>query len=49
MTKLRDIFAAWYSNGHTNESDPNTCVLRIKLTDAVLFDQGVKYRAKFSN
>ncbi|MDD4495052.1 MAG: pyridoxamine 5'-phosphate oxidase family protein [Eubacteriales bacterium] len=47
MAKLREVFATWYSNGHTNESDPNTCLLRIKLTDGVLFNNGVKYKVKF--
>ena len=41
--KLRSAFAAWYDNGHTNEDDPNTVILRIKLTDGVLFSGGTKY------
>lgn len=49
MTKLRDAFAAWYSNGHTNEDDPNTCLLRIRLTDGVLFSQGTRYDIDFVN
>ena len=36
-------FDEWYSNGHINESDPNTCILRIRLTDGVLFDHGTKH------
>lgn len=47
MEKLREIFKEWYYNGHTNESDPNTCILRIKLTDGVLFDNGVRYDIEF--
>ncbi len=47
IAKLRDVFASWYSNGHTNEADPNTVILRIKLTDGVLFNNGTKYRLKF--
>jgi len=43
MSKLRTAFAEWYDNGHTNESDPNTCLLRIRLTDGILFHQGTKY------
>ena len=27
MAVLRVAFAAWYGNGHTNEQDPNTCLL----------------------
>ena len=40
---LRQAFAAWYDNGHTNEDDPNTIILQIKLTDGVLFANGVRY------
>lgn len=41
--KLRTAFASWYANGHTNEDDPNTVILRIKLTDGILFSNGTKY------
>jgi len=41
--KLRVAFASWYDNGHTNEDDPNTVILRIKLTDGILFSHGTKY------
>ena len=34
MAKLREAFSKWYSSGDVNENDPNTCVLRIRLTDA---------------
>lgn len=47
MERLREIFKEWYYNGHTNESDPNTCILRIKLTDGVLFSNGVRYDIEF--
>lgn len=47
MAKLRKAFAAWYDNGHTNEEDPNTCILRIRLTDGILFDRGTKYEIDF--
>jgi general stress protein 26 len=39
--KLRAAFASWYDNGHTNEADPNTCILRICLTNGVLADNGI--------
>lgn len=45
--KLRTAFSAWYDNGHTNESDPNTCILRIHLTDGVLFSHGTRYDIEF--
>ncbi|MDD6051743.1 MAG: pyridoxamine 5'-phosphate oxidase family protein [Clostridiales bacterium] len=45
---LRTAFAAWYSNGHTNESDPNTIILRIRLKDGVLFHHGTRYDIDFT-
>lgn len=47
MDILRSAFAAWYHNGHTNEADPNTCLLKIRLTDGVLFADGVRYELDF--
>ena len=47
MDVLRAAFAAWYDNGHTNEADPNTCLLKIKLTDGVLFAEGTRYDIAF--
>lgn len=49
MAKLREAFASWYDNGHTNEDDPNTCILRIKLTDGVLLSDGKRYILDFTN
>jgi len=48
MSKLRTAFAEWYDNGHTNESDPNTCLLRIRLIDGILFHNGTKYEIDFT-
>ncbi len=48
MSKLRAVFAQWYDNGHTDENDPNTCVLRIRLTDGVLFSNGTRYDIDFT-
>lgn len=48
MQTLRDAFASWYGNGHTNEADPNTCLLKIKLTDGVLFAEGKRYEIDFT-
>jgi general stress protein 26 len=48
MAKLREAFAAWYDNGHTDESDPNTCILRVRLTDGVLFHYGTKHEIDFA-
>lgn len=44
---LRTAFAAWYGNGHTNEADPNTIILRIRLTNGVLFHHGTRYDIEF--
>lgn len=46
--KLRREFASWYSNGHIDESDPNTCILRVKLTDGILFYHGTRYDIDFT-
>jgi len=43
MEKLRTAFAQWYDNGHVNEEDTNTCILRIRLTDGVIIDHEKKY------
>ena len=47
MSILRKAFAAWYDNGHTNEADPNTCLLKISLTDGVLYSNGTRYDIDF--
>lgn len=47
--KLREVFAAWYTNGHTDEGDSNTCILRVRLTDGVLLHHGTKYEIDFEN
>ncbi|MGN0794749.1 MAG: pyridoxamine 5'-phosphate oxidase family protein [Aristaeellaceae bacterium] len=44
---LRAAFAAWYGNGHVNEADPHTVLLRIRLTDGVLFHHGTRYDIEF--
>ena len=48
MDILRAAFAVWYDNGHTNEADPNTCLLKINLTDGVLFSGGTRYSIDFT-
>ncbi len=49
MEKLRDAFSAWYDNGHTDENDPNICILRIRLTDGILLSRGTPYNIDFEN
>lgn len=44
--KLRNAFASWYSNGHINEEDTNAVILKIKLTNGIIFKDGNKYEYK---
>lgn len=46
--KLRDVFASWYHNGHIDESDPDTCILRICLTEGQLFHHDTRYDIDFT-
>lgn len=46
--KLKEAFASWYDNGHINESDTNTILLRIRLIDGVLMSHGMRYDLSFS-
>ena len=48
MVKLRAAFAAWYDNGHMNENDPASRILRIRMTDGVLFSHGTRYDIDFT-
>lgn len=48
MDKLRTVFAEWYSNGHVDESDANTCLLRVRMVSGVLFDHGTRYDLDFT-
>ncbi len=41
--KLKNAFAEWIDNGHNNFDDENTIILRIELTDGVLFSHGTRY------
>ena len=45
---LRQVFSSWYHNGHVDETDPNTCLLRVRLTDAVLFKDGTRYAIDYA-
>lgn len=46
--KLREIFFAFYEK-HVNENDLSTCILKIALTNAVVFDDSAKYAVDFQN
>lgn len=43
LIKLRQAFAGWIDNGHTDLQDENTVILRIRVTQAVLMSHGVRY------
>jgi len=47
METLRAAFSAWYTNGHINEADPNTRLLRIRLVTGRLFSHGTRYDLEF--
>ena len=46
--KLRNAFKEWIDNGHNNFEDENTCILRIRLTEGVLFSNGSCYNIDFT-
>jgi len=48
MEKLRAAFSEWYGNGHVNEEDPHTCILRVRLTEGVLMSHGTRYEIDFA-
>ncbi len=41
--KLKNAFAEWIDNGHNHFDDENTIILRVELTDGLLFSHGTKY------
>ena len=45
---MKTVFAQWSYNGHNNFADENTCILRIDLTDGVLFSNGTRYDIDFT-
>ena len=45
--RLRDAFSSWYGNGHVDESDPHTCILRLCLTDGILMHHGTRHELIF--
>lgn len=42
--KLKKEFAAWIDNGHNDFEDENTIILRVELTDGLLFSKGTRYK-----
>lgn len=47
-SKMRQVFSLWIDNGHNDFGDVNTCILRIQLTQGVLFANGVRYEIDFT-
>lgn len=41
--KLKNAFAEWIDNGHTDFDDENTIILCVELTDGLLFSHGTRY------
>lgn len=48
LAELRTAFSGWIDNGHTDFSDPNTCILRVRLESGTLFSHGTRYDIDFS-
>ena len=46
--KMKTVFAEWIDNGHNNFEDRNTCILRIELTEGILFSMGTRYDIDFT-
>lgn len=46
--RLRQVFHTWIDNGHNDFDDENTIILRVKLTDGVLFSHGTRYEIDFT-
>ncbi len=48
VKKMKVAFAEWIDNGHNNFEDVNTCILKIELTEGVLFSHGTRYEIDFA-
>lgn len=48
LAKLKAVFAAWYDNGHMDENDTASRILRVRMTDGVLFSHGTRYDIDFT-
>jgi len=44
--ELRQVFSTFYDK-HVNEQDANTCILKVELTDALVFENSLKYFIDF--
>ena len=48
LARIKAAFAAWYNNGHMQEDDPNSRILRVRMTDGVLRSHGTRYDIDFT-
>ena len=46
--KLRAAFSEWIDNGHVDLTAETNIILRIKLTDGILFSNGTRYDIDFT-
>lgn len=46
--RLRAAFYSWLDNGHSNLRDPNCVILKLALTQGVLFSHGTRYDIDFT-
>lgn len=48
LDMLKQAFAEWIDNGHTDLDDHNTIILRIDLTDGLLLRHGERFELDFT-
>ena len=46
--RVKEAFAGWYNNGHMDENDRASRLLRVRMTDGVLFSHGTRYEIDFT-
>lgn len=46
---LRTAFSEWIDNGHNDFDDENTRILKLELTEGVLFSHGTRYDIDFTS
>ncbi len=46
--KLKEVFADWWDNGHSDYNAKSTVLLKITMTDAVFFDFETRHEIVFS-
>ncbi len=46
--RMETVFSEWIHNGHNDLEDSNTVILRLDLTEGVLFSHGTRYDIDFT-